>query len=128
MSGDEDEAGAVHDDAGEVHSDGPGGVGEAGVVYAPVHPPRHVHHGGGRQQSREHGGHAQGCIQGGTAICTATPMASRALCTVTIWRVPEVMCVTRGHAWRGGQRVAGSKTSQGQQWPRFVWWPQYARL
>ncbi|KAJ7840614.1 hypothetical protein B0H14DRAFT_2587379 [Mycena olivaceomarginata] len=36
MSGDEDEAGAVHDDAGE-HSDGPGGMGEAGVVHAPMH-------------------------------------------------------------------------------------------
>ncbi|KAJ7346428.1 hypothetical protein DFH08DRAFT_810256 [Mycena albidolilacea] len=33
----EDKAGAVRDDTGEVHSDRPGGMGEAGVVHAPVH-------------------------------------------------------------------------------------------
>ncbi|KAJ7779303.1 hypothetical protein B0H14DRAFT_2631332 [Mycena olivaceomarginata] len=72
MSGDEDEAGAVHDDAGE-HSDGPGGVGEAGVVHAPMHNLgdilRAVHtaaKGGGGC-----GGHARGCIQCGTATWRA---------------------------------------------------------
>jgi hypothetical protein len=37
MSGDKDEARTVHDNAGEVHSDGPGGVSEAGGVHTPVH-------------------------------------------------------------------------------------------
>jgi hypothetical protein len=97
MSGDEDEAGAVHDNAGEVHSDGPGGVSEAGVMHAPV--PnlgdilRAARHGRGRRQS--------GDLDGGTATCAATRTAPRAL--RTIWRVPAAMCATRGHARRVGQ-------------------------
>ncbi|KAJ7846250.1 hypothetical protein B0H14DRAFT_3138895 [Mycena olivaceomarginata] len=126
MNGDEDEAGAVHDNAG-VHSDGPGGVSEAGVVHASVHflgdILRAVHataeagskvgntedmRGGvskvARRHARRRGRHRGRCAQFGGC--------------------PQ-RCARRGGMHGGSdrlQRVAGSKTSRGRQWPRFVWW------
>jgi hypothetical protein len=102
MSGDEDEAGAVHDDAGE-HSDEPGGVGEAGVVHALMHSwdiLRAVQQ--GRQAAKWGGGMRRTCAG-----------------VYPRWH-GEMEGATRGHARWVGQRVARSKTGQ---WPRFVWWP-----
>ncbi|KAJ7723594.1 hypothetical protein B0H14DRAFT_3900170 [Mycena olivaceomarginata] len=72
------------------------------------HPPHRARHGGDRRQSGEHGGHARGCIQGGTATCTATRTAPRAL--RTIWRVPAAIHPAQGvgsHSRRSFRRPYG---------------------
>jgi hypothetical protein len=88
MRDDEDEAGAVHDDAGEVHNDVPGGVGEAGVVHALVHDVgvmlRAVH--------------ATGEVGGN--VGNAEDMCG----VYTRWRARTATCAIKGHARRRGRR------------------------